>query len=42
MASGVNSLLLAHEYGLDRGLIASAIAWSTTVVVAAGLLVSLL
>jgi predicted permease len=42
MASGVNSLLLAHEYGLDRGLIASAIAWSTAIVVAAGLLIALL
>jgi predicted permease len=42
MASGVNSLLVAHQFGLDRGLIASAIAWSTTIVVAAGLLVSLL
>ena len=42
MASGVNSLLVAHEFGLDRGLIAAAIAWSTAIVVAAGLAVALL
>jgi predicted permease len=42
MASGVNSLLVAHEFGLERGLIAAAIAWSTTIVVVAGLAVALL
>lgn len=42
MASGVNSLLVAHEFGLERGLIAAAIAWSTTIVVVAGLGVALL
>ncbi len=42
MASAINGIVLAHAYGLDRGLIAAAIAWSTAVVVVAGLLVALL
>jgi len=41
MASAINSIVVAGEYGLDRGLVAAAIAWSTTVVVAAGLIVAL-
>ncbi len=41
MACGINSVLIAHVYGLDRSLAASAIAWSTTIVVAAGLVVAL-
>jgi predicted permease len=42
MASAINSILIGHEYGLDSSLIASAIAWSTGIVVAAGLVVALL
>jgi predicted permease len=42
MASGINSVLVAHAYGLDRALAASAIAWSTAIVVVAGLAVALL
>lgn len=41
MASAINSILIGHEYGLDSSLIASAIAWSTAIVVAAGLVVAL-
>ncbi len=42
MASAINAIVIAHEYGLDRGLAAAAIAWSTAIVVAAGLAVALL
>ena len=42
MASAINTLLIAHKFGLDRALIASVVAWSTALVVAAGLAVSLL
>lgn len=42
MASGINTVLVAHTYGLDRSLAASAIAWSTAIVVVAGLLVALI
>ncbi|MBA3299940.1 MAG: AEC family transporter [Thermoleophilaceae bacterium] len=42
MASAINGIVIAHEYGLDRGLLAAAIAWSTAVVVAAGLVVAAL
>jgi malate permease and related proteins len=42
MACGINSVLIAHVYGLDRSLAASAITWSTGVVVAAGLMVALI
>ena len=41
MASAINSIVIGHEYGLDSGLIASAIAWSTAIVVAAGLIAAL-
>src|SRR5690606_35823469 len=41
MASGINGVLIAHADGLDRALAASAIAWSTAIVVAAGLVVAL-
>ena len=37
MASGINSLVVAHLYGLDLPLAADAIAWSTAIVVAAAL-----
>jgi predicted permease len=39
MATGVNNLLIANNYGLDRKLVASAIIWSTMVVAVAGLVV---
>jgi malate permease and related proteins len=42
MASGINTVLVAHTYGLDRALAAGAIAWSTAIVVVAGLAVALL
>lgn len=42
MASAINSIVIGHEYGLDSGLIASAIAWSTAIVVGAGLVVAIL
>ena len=42
MASAINAIVIAHEYGLDRALVAAAIAWSTAIVVAAGLVVALL
>ena len=41
MASGLNNLVIAHSYGLDRKLTAAAIAWSTAVVAAVGLVVAL-
>jgi predicted permease len=41
MACGINTVLVAHTYGLDRSLAASAVAWSTAIVVATGLVVSL-
>jgi len=41
MASAVNVLVVADAYGLDRGLVAAGIAWSTGIVVAVGLVVSL-
>jgi len=34
-------IFIANQYGLDRRLTASAIAWSTTVVVVVGLVASL-
>jgi predicted permease len=40
MASGINSLIVGHLYGLDLRLAASAIAWSTTLVVIAALALS--
>jgi predicted permease len=39
MAVGVNNLLLANNYGLDRKIAASSIVWSTMVVAVAGLVV---
>lgn len=41
MASAINGLLIAHEYGLDRALVASVIAWSSAIVVAGGLALAL-
>lgn len=38
MPVGVNNLLLANNYGLDRKLAAGAIVWSTMIVAVAGLL----
>ena len=42
MASAINAIVVAHQYGLDRALVAGAIAWSTAIVVVAGLAVALL
>jgi predicted permease len=42
MASGINNLLVAHTYGLDRGLAAAAITWSTAIVMVAGVALALL
>ncbi|MEA2479370.1 MAG: malate permease [Thermoleophilaceae bacterium] len=41
MASGINTILIADEYGLDRALTAAVIAWTTAIVVAAGLVAAL-
>ena len=41
MASAINTLVVADQYGLDRALAAAAIAWSTAIVVTAGLAVAL-
>ena len=40
MPSGINSLVVAHTYGLDLKLTASAVAWTTTVVVLGALALS--
>lgn len=40
MASGINSLIVGHLYGLDLRLAAGAIAWSTAIAVAAALVLS--
>jgi predicted permease len=42
MASAIGNLVVAHEYGLDRRLVAAAIAWSTAIVVPVGAVVALL
>lgn len=42
MAAGINNLVIASEYGLDRRLAAGAIAWTTAIVVAVGVVVALL
>jgi predicted permease len=42
MASGLNNLVVAHNYGLDRRLTAAAIAWSTAIVALVGLVAALL
>ena len=41
MSTGINTMLIADEYGLDRGLTAAVIAWTTAIVVAVGLVVAL-
>lgn len=41
MACGINNLLLANNYGLDRKLAAGAIVWSTMVVAATGLAIEI-
>lgn len=41
MPCGINTLLVAHVYGLDARLTAQAVAWSTAIAVAVALLVSL-
>lgn len=41
MPTGVNTLVVAHVYGLDLRIAAGAIAWSTAIVVAAGVVVAL-
>jgi predicted permease len=38
MPAGINTLLVAHVYGLDLRLTAQAVAWSTALAVAAALL----
>ena len=42
MPTGINTLVVAHVYGLDLKIAAGAIAWSTAIVVAAGVGASLL
>ena len=42
MCTGINTMLIADEYGLDRALAAAVIAWTTVIVVAVGLVVALL
>jgi predicted permease len=42
MPSGINSLVIAHAYGLDVRLTANAVAWTTALVVAAALLLTVL
>lgn len=37
MPSGINSLVVAHAYGLDLRIVCAALAWSTGVVIAAAL-----
>jgi len=41
MPTGINSLVVAHAYGLDLKIVAGAIAWTTAIVVAVGLVASL-
>ena len=40
MPSGINSLVIAHAYGLDLRLTASTLAWSTAIVIAAAVVLS--
>jgi malate permease and related proteins len=40
MPSGINSLVVAHTYGLDVRLTAAAIGWSTAIVIAAALVIA--
>lgn len=42
MATALNTIVVANEYGLDRPLCAAAIAWTTVIVVVAGLAAALL
>lgn len=42
MAAGINNLVVASEYGLDRRLAAAAIFWTTAIVVSMGVVVALL
>jgi predicted permease len=42
MAAGINNLVVASEYGLDRRLAAAAIFWTTAIVVTVGVVVALL
>jgi predicted permease len=42
MPTGINALVVAHAYGLDLRLLASATAWSTAIVVAAASLATVL
>jgi predicted permease len=41
MPTGVNTLVVAHAYGLERRIAAGAIAWTTTAVVLAGVVAAL-
>jgi predicted permease len=41
MPTGINTLVVAHVYGLDLRIAAGAIAWSTAIVVVAGVVISL-
>ncbi|MGI8595238.1 MAG: AEC family transporter [Solirubrobacteraceae bacterium] len=41
MASAINTIVVADQYELDRALVAAVIAWSTAIVVAAGLVIAL-
>jgi predicted permease len=38
MPSGINSMVVAHAYGLDMEITAEAVTWSTAIVVAAALI----
>ena len=40
MPSGINSLIVAHAYGLDLRLISAVLAWSTGIVVAAAVVIA--
>jgi len=42
MPTGLNGLVVAHAYGLDLAFAAGAIAWSTAVVVVAGIAITLI
>lgn len=42
MPTGVNTLVIAHAYGLDRRIAAGSIAWTTAIVVVVGVVVALL
>jgi predicted permease len=40
MPTGINTIVVAHLYGLDLRIAAGAIAWSTAIVVAVGVVVA--